>query len=406
MEECRIMNRKVRLLSLYERKRDIVSDMDGFQIAKEIERLVFDILTDIFKPYAIRRFHTEEPGQVVPDIELQVPALGKIKNCVFFEIKSSDLAEFEIMQIEKMIRYLKVAYPRRFHSLVVIARSFGNVERIKELCDLVYPDVMEFMSARTLVEISDFLEKEPEFEDIELRNNFLRDFLRQRGILSLKEIFKERINNLNHQISSLPKLIESAEETLAYWKEQCSRSVRKRELAQRLKRLELELLWSTIKEKRQEIDELEQLINGIRRIRSNIHDVISRIETRANGDTDLACSLERLKAEEVSLAQLETRMRMELEHRSKVLNFERERALKLGPEIEVTEPSADLANEIQEISSRLNELADVSDDVERMYSSYSTLFQELKGKTTKMEAEKMKLLNLQQKLKQAIEETM
>lgn len=400
------MNRKVRLLSLYERKRDIVSDMDGFQIAKEIERLVFDILTDIFKPYAIRRFHTEEPGQVVPDIELQVPALGKIKNCVFFEIKSSDLAEFEIMQIEKMIRYLKVAYPRRFHSLVVIARSFGNVERIKELCDLVYPDVMEFMSARTLVEISDFLEKEPEFEDIELRNNFLRDFLRQRGILSLKEIFKERINNLNHQISSLPKLIESAEETLAYWKEQCSRSVRKRELAQRLKRLELELLWSTIKEKRQEIDELEQLINGIRRIRSNIHDVISRIETRANGDTDLACSLERLKAEEVSLAQLETRMRMELEHRSKVLNFERERALKLGPEIEVTEPSADLANEIQEISSRLNELADVSDDVERMYSSYSTLFQELKGKTTKMEAEKMKLLNLQQKLKQAIEETM
>lgn len=400
------MNRKVRLLSLYERKRDVVSDMDGFQIAKEIERLVFDTLTDIFKPYAIRRFHTEETGQVVPDIELQVPALGKIKNYVFFEIKSSDLAEFEIMQIEKMIRYLKVAYPRRFHSLVVIARSFGNVERIKELCDLVYPDVMEFVSARTLVKISDFLEKEPEFEDTELRNNFLRDFLSQRGILSPEEIFKERINNLNHQISSLPKLIESAEETLAYWKEQCSRYVRKRELAQRLKRLELELLWSKIKEKRQEIDELEQLINGIRRIRSNIHDVISRIETRANGDTDLAGSLERLKAEEVSLAQLETRMRMELEHRSKVLNFEREKALKLGPEIEVTEPSADLANEIQEISSRLNELADVSDDVERMYSSYSTLFQELKGKTAKMEAEKMKLLNLQQKLKQAIEETM
>jgi chromosome segregation ATPase len=298
----------------------------------------------------------------------------------------------------KMIRYLKVSYSRRFHSLVIVARSFENLKKIDVLVK-AYPKVVEFISVRTLIEISDLLENELELEDTELRNSFLKSLVSQRGILSLANILEKPISYLERQASMLPKLLKSAEQTLAYWEQQYSTYAQRRELAQRLEKLKKELLWSKINEKRQEKHKWKQLTDNAQTIRANMQETIIEIETKVYNDPNLTRSLERLRTEEKRLFQLETEMRLELENRDKEISLETEEALKLGSEIKTITPSTDLSEEIMKISIKLNELPVVSDDIEKMYSSYNKLYEELRSRTTKIEKEKMKLVDLQRKLK-------
>jgi len=294
------------------------------------------------------------------------------------------------MHIEKIVSYLKVSYSRRFHSLIVVARSFRNVRRMEEFCNKISPDVIGFISAKTLVKISDFLEKEPELEEGELRQIFLKNLLNQRGILSPERVIEEVVDQLNGQVKSISKLIESAEETLGYWENQISRLKLKKELTQKRKRLERELLWLEINEKRQELQEWEGLIGDVREIRSNFLDGISKIEVRTDRDEDLRKLLKTLQVQEENLGRVESKIELNLQKLQGILRFEEEKALKLGPEIPVTQSLADLRKEINKISSRLVELADVHDDMGPMYESYQKLFFELREKAKKTEVDRLK----------------
>lgn len=401
-----MVNKQRRLLDLYSRKEDVVSNMDGFQIAKEIEDAVFDVLTEIFTPHIVTGVYEEGFGHL-PDYGIEFEALGKRKNRVFFEIKSGDLLKFELRKLEKMVRELSIVYGERFYSLVVIARSFKDKVEIDNLCEKAYPEKVEFISAETLSTILNVLKEKTEPKERELKDLFLASLLKQTGILprdyvltynfsklrKMLEIGKEAAR-LDDQIESTCKLLESAEQTLGYWKEQYSRFIRKKELVEIRQELERELVWAKVNQKKRIFKQWKELLTDVQEIRKDLQAELVSIEVKTYKSEGLRKCMEFLKFQDKKLRKLESKIRPKFEESSTSLDLAREEAMKLGPEIPTEIPLVELEKNMTRIDEELAGLADVSEDVECMYESYKSLFKELEEKAKELEGNRQRFRQL------------
>ena len=130
---------------------------------------------------------------------------------------------------------------------------------------------------------------------------------------------------------------------------------------------------------------------------------LSKIEVRAYRDEDLKRFLEFLKVHIKQLGDLESKINAKFEEINTDLDLAREKAMKLGAEIAAKLPLAELEKEITKVDIELADMADVSEDVERTYDSYMKLYEELKEKAKKVEANRQKFHKLfQEKYQQLI----
>jgi len=397
-----------RLLDLYERKEDVVLNMDGFQIVKNIENIVFDILTEIFYPYIVTKVFEKGFGHM-PDYEVRFEYMESHRNRLFFEIKSGDLHLFDLRELEKIVRELSILYTEEFYSLIVIARSLKNKLEIEAFCKRVNLERIIFISAKTFVSIFDVLKEKLESREKEAKNLFLLSLLKQKGILSYEYIssydfsqlmdllsIKKMIISLNSELISLSELKESAEETLRFWREQHLKFIKKKELIKRRQEIYQELVWIKIAQNKKTLEEWEKLCHNIKEIRGNLHNEISRIEIREYSHEELNRYLKFLKAHDEQLKDLELTISKTYEEINTKFHLEKQEALKLGDEIVTKLTLADLEKEIKKIDIELANLVDVSNDAENMYESYKRTYKELENRTKKVEADKNEAQKLYQ----------
>ncbi|RJS79308.1 hypothetical protein CW711_03110 [Candidatus Bathyarchaeota archaeon] len=302
---------------------------------------------------------------------------------------------------------------------------------------------------------------------------------------------KRKLSRIMSQEESINKLLESAEQTLNYWREQYDRYQQKKQLLMKRRFLERELAWAKVARKEEAINELEA---EIRRLRYTIEEIDGKVassesrvkslqetlqlkrsalretfeervriegekarqEARASlakeilddlnrliterGDASkilrepvtsfLTPRIENLKAvidlsasraaeltsridgiqrrleslnrevdglsekileERVNLALLRYRredaarslndLERSLNRSLKELEAEVSRAEEVGPRIAAVRSVEEILDEMRVTDGRIAALADVSEDVERMYESYSKLYLELKEKS-------------------------
>ncbi|MEM1592542.1 MAG: AAA family ATPase [Candidatus Bathyarchaeia archaeon] len=300
---------------------------------------------------------------------------------------------------------------------------------------------------------------------------------------------QKKLTRILSQEESINKLLESAEQTLKYWREQYDKLQEKRQLLAKRKFLEREMAWaevsqreSTIKEaeaklekemelvtkieeeKRQTDNQLKMLLesleNAKRRLREELGALINLEREKAKNQAIITlCSqfineakilrennLKMLKVENLSetinkameylavldsniqkslleINQLENRVDgyhaqildshvksallqyridnlkasikgtiEEIEHLRVQLEAAIRRAEEKGPRVAVIKSPAEILEEIRVIDGFLSAFVGISDDVERMYESYSRLYLELKEKALEVAEHRKKAM--------------
>ncbi|MEM4505103.1 MAG: AAA family ATPase [Candidatus Bathyarchaeia archaeon] len=300
---------------------------------------------------------------------------------------------------------------------------------------------------------------------------------------------QKKLTRILSQEESINKLLESAEQTLKYWREQYDKLQEKRQLLAKRKFLEREMAWaevsqreSTIKEaeaklekemelvtkieeeKRQTDNQLKMLLEGLenakRRLREELGALINLEREKAKNQAIITlCSqfineakvlrennLKMLKVENLSetinkameylavldsniqkslleINQLENRVDgyhaqildshvksallqyridnlkasikgtiEEIEHLRVQLEAAIRRAEEKGPRVAVIKSPAEILEEIRVIDGFLSAFVGISDDVERMYESYSRLYLELKEKALEVAEHRKKAM--------------
>jgi len=117
---------------------------------------------------------------------------------------------------------------------------------------------------------------------------------------------RRKLSRIMSQEESINKLLESAEQTLNYWREQYDRYQQKKQLQMKRRFLERELAWAKVSRKEEATNELDA---KIRRVKYNI----GEIEKRITSSEDRVKSLqETLKSRKAALREmLEERLRLE-----------------------------------------------------------------------------------------------
>ncbi|MEM1766855.1 MAG: AAA family ATPase [Candidatus Bathyarchaeia archaeon] len=296
---------------------------------------------------------------------------------------------------------------------------------------------------------------------------------------------QKKLTRILSQEESINKLLESAEQTLKYWREQYDKLQEKRQLLAKRKFLEREMAWaevsqreSTIKEaeaklekemelvtkieeeKRQTDNQLKMLLEGLenakRRLREELGALINLEREKAKNQAIITlCSqfineakilrennLKMLKVENLSetinkameyLAVLDSIIQKslleinqldgyqaqildshvksallqyridnlkasikgtieEIEHLRVQLEAAIRRAEEKGPRVAVIKSPAEILEEIRVIDGFLSAFVGISDDVERMYESYSRLYLELKEKALEVAEHRKKAM--------------
>ena len=127
---------------------------------------------------------------------------------------------------------------------------------------------------------------------------------------------QKKLGRILSQEESVRKLLESAEQTLSYWREQYDRYQQKKQLQMKRRFLERELAWAKVNEKEAKVEELKSRIN-------EIEEEIKRIENEAklakNKLSAIQRKLQDLKNEWKGL--LEERLLLEREKAKHELNL-------------------------------------------------------------------------------------
>jgi chromosome segregation ATPase len=126
---------------------------------------------------------------------------------------------------------------------------------------------------------------------------------------------QRKLSRLLSQEESVGKLLESAEQTLAYWREQYDRYQQKKQLRMKRRFLERELVWA-------EVAKRERVVSDLRRQMQKKNNEISRIKDETEGINnelgEVQADLKRAKGEWKEL--LEERLRLEHERARRELN--------------------------------------------------------------------------------------
>ncbi|MFB0501801.1 MAG: AAA family ATPase [Candidatus Bathyarchaeia archaeon] len=119
---------------------------------------------------------------------------------------------------------------------------------------------------------------------------------------------QKKLSRTLSQEESVGKLLESAEQTLSYWREQYDRYQQKKQLRMKRRFLERELVWAEVSKREKTVSELEKQIQGERNEVLRIGSEAKNFNSQLN---ELQGKLEQLKAEWRKL--LEERLTLERE---------------------------------------------------------------------------------------------
>ncbi|HDJ04808.1 MAG TPA: hypothetical protein ENF85_02285, partial [Candidatus Bathyarchaeota archaeon] len=117
---------------------------------------------------------------------------------------------------------------------------------------------------------------------------------------------KRKLSRIMSQEESINKLLESAEQTLNYWREQYDRYQQKKQLLMKRRFLERELAWAKVARKEEAINELEA---EIRRLRYTIEEIDGKV---ASSESRVKSLQETLQLKRSALREtFEERVRIE-----------------------------------------------------------------------------------------------
>ncbi len=129
------------------------------------------------------------------------------------------------------------------------AATKAKVERLLSKFD-VDPDNMLIIMHQNMVEQFTVLSHQEKLRMVEAAvglESYRQDVLQAR----------KKLTRISSQESSITKLLESAEQTLNYWREQYDRYQEKKQLATKRRFLERELAWADVAKKEETVKELE-----------------------------------------------------------------------------------------------------------------------------------------------------
>ncbi|RLG93788.1 hypothetical protein DRO37_07340, partial [Candidatus Bathyarchaeota archaeon] len=133
---------------------------------------------------------------------------------------------------------------------------------------------------------------------------------------------RRKLSRILSQEDSLKRMLESAEQTLAYWREQYERFQERRQLEMKRRFLERELGWAEVSRIEADISrvqgEIERRRNGLKAISEEIRLSRSRLESLQNDLKDAKGSWRRL---------LDERIRLEREYAKHEFNIENARRI-------------------------------------------------------------------------------
>jgi len=139
-------------------------------------------------------------------------------------------------------------------------------------------------------------------------------------------------------------------------------------------------------------EELTKLTNQILDIKEKIEHLNHEIETLNNTVVDQKITLALLQYREESLKKSTEHLEKDLKQAQTDLDEYRKKAEEMGPQIVPMKTVVEILDEIRVTEGHIAALADVSEDIERMYESYSKLYLELKEKAKIVEENREKAL--------------
>jgi len=139
-------------------------------------------------------------------------------------------------------------------------------------------------------------------------------------------------------------------------------------------------------------EELGKLASQIIGIKEKIEHLNFEIENLNNSTVDQKINLALLRYKEENLRKSSEKLEKELQLSIADYNEFRKKAEEMGPQIVPMKNVAEILDEIRVTDGYIAALADVSEDIERMYESYSKLYLELKEKARMVEENREKAL--------------
>ncbi len=127
-------------------------------------------------------------------------------------------------------------------------------------------------------------------------------------------------------------------------------------------------------------EQLTKLDNQITEIRMKIENLNSEIEKTYSQIVDNKISMALLNYRKANLTKILEKLNKELQISLLDLNESKKKAEETGPQIVPVKTIMEILDEIRLTDGHLTALTDVSEDIERMYESYSKLYLELKEK--------------------------
>ncbi len=147
--------------------------------------------------------------------------------------------------------------------------------------------------------------------------------------------------------------------------------------ASQFKLFRRENLWEILENSKQNLSKINEKVAENKTKMQNVEEAAEKVTNNVL-DNRVQLALLQYRREKVT-ADLK-RMNRATKDAEAILNEATEKAEQSGPRIAVIKSAADILDEIRVTDGHLAALADVSEDIERMYESYSKLYLELKEK--------------------------
>lgn len=169
-----------KIKALFEHRERTVPKMDSFQVVKEIEETIINLLYDIFAPYPLKMVERRDFTHI-PDGVIKFLPLSKRKNLLFFEIKTRKIETFDLKVIREMLKELNTNYPTQFYSLIIVTKTIDD-KLIRRLLKEPYLAKVKIITIEALLEIADKFRSEPELKTPENKESFLLNLLKNKVI--------------------------------------------------------------------------------------------------------------------------------------------------------------------------------------------------------------------------------
>ncbi|MEM2282211.1 MAG: AAA family ATPase [Candidatus Hadarchaeales archaeon] len=234
----------------------------------------------------------------------------------------------------------------------------GEVERLLQRLHL-NPDNMLIIMHQNMIDLFGALDPPQRLQLVE----------EAVGMKNYREMILQAREKLSHTLSeeqAIKSMLERAQETLKHWEAEYQRLLRKRELQESKRRLELEHAWAKYQRREEEAAELKRKISDLKR---ELAEILQGLEAGTREEADLKEELGRLEFELDSAYQaliLLERRRAEAETRAKLLE-----GLKLqGVERELERAKATLPEVDGEIEEKRSEVSRVKQLLSKRREEY------------------------------------